>query len=125
MAGRPASEVLQPEKTALLSMYFPDIGYAYAIDKPGEYSVGRRFQGQPVIPDIDLTEHDAYNWGISKLHASITVRPNGGLFITDLGSANGTSIRGIRLQMNRPYPVHDGDVFHIGRLKMQFVVYGQ
>jgi len=125
MAGRSAEEVLRPEKTALLSLYFPDINYAYAIDRPGEYSIGRRFQGQPIIPDIDLTEHDAYNWGISKLHASITVRPNGGLFITDLGSANGTSIRGIRLQINRPYPVHNGDVFHIGRLKMQFVVYGQ
>jgi serine/threonine protein kinase len=123
--GRPAAEVLKPEKTALLSLYFPDIGYAYAIDKPGEYSIGRRFQGQPVVPDIDLTEHDAYQWGISKLHASITVRPNGGLFITDLGSANGTTIRGVRLGINRPYPVHNGDVFHIGRLKLQFVVYGQ
>ena len=49
--------------------------------------------------------------GVSRKHASISRRPDGGHLITDLGSLNGTFVNGLRV---RSAPLSDGDRLQIG-----------
>lgn len=79
------------------------------------YFLGR-FAGN--APDeIDLNPHGGLHKGISRLHAQITIS-NHRVYITDLGSSNGTYISKKRLQPNQQTRLHNGDTLLLGRLKM-------
>ena len=88
-----------------------------------EYSIGRRHKSQSIVPDIDLTPYSSYEWGISRLHAMVSVRPDD-VTITDIGSSNGTWHAGNRLEKNQAYPLNHGDVIFLGKLKIQILIYG-
>jgi len=55
------------------------------------------------------------NPSISRIHASIT-RENGGTFVRDLGSRNGTTVNGTRIGA-QPVPLRPGDVLTLGDLR--------
>jgi pSer/pThr/pTyr-binding forkhead associated (FHA) protein len=87
-----------------------------------EYLIGRQHKSQPILPDIDLTPFNAYEWGISRLHASLAIKEDE-VTITDIGSSNGTWIAGERIQPDTPYTLKHGDVIHLGKLKVQLLNY--
>lgn len=63
-----------------------------------EFTLGRVTEGQPLIPEIDLSVYKAYDQGVSRLHAVLSLRADQ-VSITDLGSANGTWLNGVRLPL--------------------------
>jgi hypothetical protein len=83
-----------------------------------EVILGRVSEGQPVVPDIDLTPYRAYEAGVSRMHASIRLQDNK-LTVTDLGSANGTRINGRQVTSHIPYPLKHGDILTLGKFKIQ------
>ena len=87
-----------------------------------EYVIGRRHKSQPIIPDIDLSPFKAYDWGISRLHANLNVTREH-VSVTDLGSSNGTWHSGARITPNEPYFLEHGDLIHLGKLKIQILIY--
>jgi hypothetical protein len=105
-----------------ISLYFIDTGQLLNIGDGDEYTIGRRHKQQAIIPDIDLTPFKAYEWGISRLHAKISVI-KGAVFISDHGSSNGTWIKGERLKPNSYYPVHHGMVVQLGKIRIQVLIY--
>jgi serine/threonine protein kinase len=105
-----------------VSIHFVDTGQIINLDMEREYTIGRKHKSQSVIPDIDLSLFKAYDWGISRLHATIVARP-GFVSITDIGSSNGTWIDGKRLQPNQPAQLKHGDIFYLGKLKIQLLNY--
>jgi len=107
---------------SVVSLHFVDTGQVINLDLNREYLIGRQHKSQPIIPDIDLTPFNAYEWGISRLHASLTVRQDQ-IRITDLGSSNGTWHAGKRLPADEPYELFHGDVIHLGKLKIQILSY--
>ncbi len=110
------------EQDSVVCLHFVDTGQVLDLDLNREYLIGRKHHSQPILPDIDLSPFKAYEWGISRLHASISVQMNQ-VTITDLGSANGTWLAGERLTPNQPYPLKHGDVALIGKLKAQILIY--
>ena len=68
-------------------------------------------------PLIDLTELDALELGVSRVHAMIRKAKNG-YQIVDLDSSNGTWLENQRLVPRRPYSLDSGDRIRIGRLNM-------
>jgi hypothetical protein len=86
-----------------------------------EITLGRAIEGQPIIPDLDLTPYNGYEKGVSRLHASIKINGNH-VTITDLGSANGTRVNGIKLSPNQPQTVIHGDMITLGRLITQILI---
>ena len=68
-------------------------------------------------PLIDLTELDALELGVSRVHAMIR-HTKDGYQIIDLESSNGTWLENQRLLPNQPYPLESGDRIRIGRLNM-------
>jgi pSer/pThr/pTyr-binding forkhead associated (FHA) protein len=84
------------------------------------YTLGRSGKKQAIIPDIDLSEYDAYDSGVSRIHAEIQLREDG-IFIIDLDSANSTLVNGKRLDPQAPYPIRHGDLLELGGMKVQLI----
>lgn len=87
-----------------------------------EYTLGRIAEGQPILPDVDLSTHDAYPLGVSRLHIAIKVAVDR-IVVMDLGSSNGTRINGQKIVPHVDYPVNLGDIIALGKLKVQVISY--
>ena len=104
-----------------MAIYFLDTGQVLELDNNREYTLGRSYEGTPVVPDIDLTPFKAYEWGISRLHASLQTSTLE-VVVKDLGSSNGTWHAGDRLETNQPYTLHHGDIVMLGKLRLQILL---
>jgi allophanate hydrolase subunit 2 len=80
--------------------------------------IGRHDPAAGIVPEIDLSPHAGYQFGISRRHASIRWQDNQ-LYIIDLGSRNGTYVNGKRVDMHHPFKLHDGDVLHLGKITLR------
>jgi len=97
-----------------------DGGQLLPLSDRKEYTMGRVSEGQPVMPDIDLTPYRAYENGVSRIHA-VLKREKGKAYVMDLGSSNGTYLDGVRLTPEQEYPLSHGSILSLGKLKIQFL----
>jgi hypothetical protein len=86
-----------------------------------EFTLGRSAEGQPIVPDVDLSPHNAYANGVSRLHAVLKLIHEQ-IIIMDLGSSNGTYLNGSRLTPYVEMPLSHGDVISLGKLKIQVLI---
>lgn len=86
-----------------------------------EFTLGRSAEGQPIVPDVDLSPYNAYANGVSRLHAVIKLIKDQ-IVLVDLGSSNGTYLNGNRLSPYIEASVAHGDVVYLGKLKMQLLI---
>ncbi len=108
-------------QNASLSLYLIETGNVIPLEELTEFTLGRSSEDQPILPDIDLAPYHAYDYGVSRLHASIQLsQPCATL--TDFGSANGTELNGQKMTPNKPYPITHGDIFSLGKMKIQVLV---
>lgn len=110
-----------PAVDAVASLHIVRTGQILPLVGRDEFTLGRVSEGQSILPDIDLTPYEAYSQGVSRLHASIKIVPQG-IQITDLGSSNGTRINNERLNPHKQYPLNHGDVIALGRFKIQALI---
>ena len=106
---------------ARLSLFLVETGDVIPLEGLTEYTIGRSSEDQPILPDVDLAPYKGYEFGVSRLHASIRISPPNAL-LTDFGSANGTQLNGQKLSPNQPYPITHGDIFILGKMKIQLLV---
>jgi hypothetical protein len=106
---------------ARLNLHVVRSGQIVPLGGPGEYIVGRVSDGQSILPDIDLEPYNAYEAGVSRLHARIKI-DQGTMWITDLGSANGTRLNNQKLSPHQEYPLSNKDLLRFGRLSLQALV---
>jgi len=115
---------LQPNVTveeATLTLHVLDTGQFLPLAGQETFTLGRLSQGQPQGPDIDLTDYNAYMQGVSRVHASINIE-KGRVYLTDLGSVNGTRVNGNRLEPHVARPLQNGDIVILGKLKLQTII---
>ena len=74
-ASAAASSLFQSEGSTV-SLTLLNAGKVIPLGDRKEATLGRISQGQPVIPDIDLTPYKAYEAGVSRMHASIKFKEN-------------------------------------------------
>ena len=103
------------------SLHLMDSGQILPLSTSNEYTLGRTSEGQPVMPDIDLTSYNAYANGVSRLHALIR-RDGKRVILMDLGSANGYFVNGKRLTPNVERLLSHCDVVVLGKLKFQVLI---
>lgn len=108
-------EVIPLEDT--VEMTLVDFGKTISLSGRREYTLGRVVEGQPILPDVDFSEFDAYQQGVSRLHASLKINPNR-VVIMDLGSSNGTRVNGQKIVPHVDYPIKDGDLIALGKFKI-------
>ena len=122
-SSKPRSDSYQPfdGSDAWGSLHLLDTGQVLPLSVRNEFTMGRISEGQPIMPDIDLSPYQAYAAGVSRLHGVIKRDGNRVIFM-DLGSANGTYINGKRLTPNVEQVLNHGDIVALGKLKMQILV---
>jgi hypothetical protein len=104
-----------------ISLHILESGQILSLADHPEFTLGRGSEGQPIMPDVDLSPYQAYDCGVSRLHA-ILRRLNDRVGIIDIGSSNGTFVNGKRLEGNVEYPLTHGDIITLGKLKIQVLL---
>ena len=104
-----------------ISLHLIDSGKVLALSGRSEFTLGRITEGQPILPDVDLTPFEAYSQGVSRLHAALKVI-NQRVVVVDLGSSNGTRVNGQKIVPNVDYPINHGDILALGRLRIQMLL---
>ncbi len=109
------------QSPAWISLHLLENGQILPVSDRIEFTMGRISENQPIMPDVDLSPFNAFDNGVSRLHA--VIRNNAGsIVIMDLGSSNGTYINGARIVPNIEQTLRHGDVVALGKLKMQIVL---
>jgi pSer/pThr/pTyr-binding forkhead associated (FHA) protein len=113
----------QPKKgrEPFISLLIINNGQVIPLIGREEFTLGRYDSNQPLQPDVDLNPHDAYQSGVSRLHASIRIDQQ--VTLQDLGSSNGTRINGQEIPANVPLPLSHGDVLTLGTLNIQVFIH--
>ena len=121
----PGTAPMQPNMTSTLRarimVHIIDNGKLIPVTDKTEFTVGRSSEGQPITPDVDLGEFNAFDFGVSRLHIVVRLRDEK-LSIMDLGSSNGTFINGIRIPVNSEQNISSGDVVSLGKFRIQILV---
>jgi pSer/pThr/pTyr-binding forkhead associated (FHA) protein len=103
------------------SLHMIESGQIISLADRDEFTLGRSSEGQPIMPDVDLTAFNAYANGVSRLHCVIK-KVNSKTFVMDLGSSNGTYHNRVRLSPHAEIPINHGDVITLGKLKIQVLI---
>ncbi len=82
--------------------------------------IGRADLNTGFKPDLDLTPYGARVRGISRAHARLHVHDNH-LYVTDVGSDNGTFVAGKRLSPDVPYQLRSGEELILGCLNVKVI----
>lgn len=119
--GHEPPPVPPPPTDVAISLFVLEAGAILPLEGQTEFTLGRSSEGQPMLPDIDLAAFQAYEHGVSRIHALITLGKQE-VMVTDLASSNGTRLNGLRLAPHRPSPVEHGDILSLGKLKIQLLI---
>lgn len=104
-----------------ISLHIIDSGQVVHLSDRSEFTLGRTIEGQPILPDVDLSPFDAFTLGVSRLHAALRI-VNHEVVVTDLGSSNGTRVNGQKIVPHVDYPINHGDIIALGKLKIQVII---
>jgi pSer/pThr/pTyr-binding forkhead associated (FHA) protein len=95
-------------------------GLVFPLSKDGETTVGRMDPVTGIHPDVDLTPVD-HKRSISRRHARVRREKDGSYsVIEDVGTMNGTFVKGVRLTAGKPHPVEAGDTVIFGTIQCRF-----
>ncbi|UED88569.1 FHA domain-containing protein [Streptomyces profundus] len=100
---------VEPVPARLLVVSGPDAGGVHLL-RGGTATIGRSADA-----DIPLDDPD-----VSRLHCSLTLRPDGTVTVADLGSTNGTSVDG-RPVRERPERVPPGGILRLGESALRVI----
>ena len=83
-----------------------------------EYIMGREDPVSGSFPEVDLEPYGAQPSGVGRQHAKIVAQ--GGYFLVDLNSVNGTFLNKQKLVPNQQMPLNNGDEIRLGKLVIIF-----
>jgi hypothetical protein len=111
-----ASDRAYFEANAIEGVEFPADAPTRTVDlPPPQVRIGRKSRSQGTNPELDLSAEPA-DPGVSHNHALLTLGIDGGWFISDLGSTNGTYLNDEPkpLTTGQSRAVADSDRIHVG-----------
>jgi hypothetical protein len=117
----PRPDLLSSPPNSWISLHLMDSGKILPLASRNEFTLGRLSEGQPIMPDIDLTPYQAYASGVSRLHA-VVKRDADRVLVMDLGSSNGTYVNGRRINPHVEESLNHGDILALGKLKIQVLL---
>ena len=94
----------------------------FELSGKSEFTFGRVIEGQAILPDFDLSPYEAYAQGVSRQHAAVRIIHKQ-VMILDLNSSNGTRVNGQKIIPHVEYPVHEGDIVALGKLRLQVIIH--
>jgi pSer/pThr/pTyr-binding forkhead associated (FHA) protein len=112
-----APVVSAPAGTARLVI--KEDGAEFPLAGKTEFLIGREDPVSNIFPDIDLTNHNGEDFGVSRMHAKI-YEQGGQYTLEDLNSTNSTYINRQKLAAKTPTPIKDGDELRFGKVEATF-----
>lgn len=102
-----------------IAIIVPSMSTQIVVDLHDKLYLGRTFPKDAPFPGVDLTPFRAYEAGVSRRHAILSLK-NDQIAIMDDESANGTLLNGELLEPNNNYPLRHGDRVRLGKLDLKF-----
>ncbi|MEZ4594759.1 MAG: FHA domain-containing protein [Chloroflexota bacterium] len=96
-----------------VTLVVPSSRRRFKLEVQDEVQIGRA--SSELVPEVDLTDDDGAEKGVSRLHAKIQAVQTG-LVLIDQASTNGTLLNNYRLPPHEPYPLKSGDEIRFGDL---------
>lgn len=96
-----------------ITLVVPSSRRRFKLTIKDEIQIGRA--SSELVPEVDLSDDDGAEKGVSRLHAKIQA-VQAGLVLIDLESTNGTLLNNYRLPPHEPYPLQSGDELRFGDL---------
>jgi serine/threonine protein kinase len=127
-SSKPGSESTPPffpdasKDVAVVSLHVVETGQIITLDEGQEFVLGRVDEGMQNKPEIDLSAFQAFQKGVSRRHALVTLGEKKTVNLTDLNSTNGTWVNGTKIKAQIPMTLHHGDVISLGKLVIQVLV---
>jgi hypothetical protein len=114
------SEYFGPDSVLVLRVRGSTDGFETRPQKSDqEIVIGRSTKGSVLAPDIDLTNKQGVDLGVSRLHLSIRYdAEHNTVLVSDLGSANGSFINGQRIAPKEVRVLRHGDELRLGKMVM-------
>lgn len=117
---KPAAPRPDLESGAILALRVVPDGSVISLIGRDNFTLGRALEGQAIVPDINLDRHEAFDQGVSRLHAEVRIEDEG-IRVIDLDSVNGTLVNGTQIAPQTPVPIKHGDIVQLGRLRLQLI----
>lgn len=111
----PAAEWESASQPRDLTFVIPSSRRRFTLKLDKEIRVGRADPKSEIVPELDLSEDDGVEMGVSRFHATIRAS-NDHVVLIDLESTNGTVLNSYRLMAKQPYPLQSGDEIRFGDL---------
>jgi hypothetical protein len=102
-------------KTDRITFVIPNSGRRITLSLDEQIRIGRADPTVSLYPEVDLTADGGAEFGVSRLHATISLSDEGPV-IVDKSSTNGTVLNNYPLPSELPYPLHSGDEIRFGDL---------
>ena len=111
-----AKEALRPtDKSKRLIVVIPSSRRRMTFELDDDIHIGRADPDAEVHPEVDLSDDQGGDQGVSRNHAQIKLAEQGVILI-DLDSTNGTFLNNYPLQAHQPYILKSGDEVQFGDL---------
>lgn len=122
-ASAAETRVISPSAalSSRVSIKIKETGQIIPLEGSEEFTIGRVSGTQPILPDIDLTPFKAYQGGVSRLHAILRIKGEE-ITISDLGSANGTYVNGVKIAPYELVPLSNGDLITLGKFPIEIFI---
>ncbi|GAB4442048.1 MAG: hypothetical protein Kow00120_10820 [Anaerolineae bacterium] len=103
-----------------IALYIEDTSNPLVLRVNDQVVLGRYTPNNVGKRPIDLDPYDAFEKGVSRLHAAIRRLEDDSYIIVDLGSTNGTMVNGEPLTPHEPFRLRNGDLIRLGALNLYF-----
>jgi hypothetical protein len=110
-------------RSSVVTLDLLDANKKVSLKTTGHIVLGRADKDSQWQPTVDLTPYGAVAHGVSRVHADLYFESDQ-VFVLELGSANGTRVNGVALQIGAAQQIHNGDLLEMGRLRLR-VYFGE
>lgn len=112
---RPLQTLAPAEAAVSLDVYIPHLDQRESLPLTDKIEIGRSDPDAGTRPDLDLSDYDGFERGVSRRHATIRVFDQG-IFIVDQHSSNGTWLGEQPLAAGYAYPLPREAMVRFGQL---------
>lgn len=117
-SGNARQHIVEQLDKESVALFINDDEYPIIVAINNQAVLGRYTPNNTMQPLIDLTNHNALENGVSRMHV-ILRRTNMGLIVEDMASSNGTSLNDLRLAPYAPAVIRPGDRLRLGKMDIE------
>lgn len=121
VAPQAVGKLVPSSAARTLHVYIPHLDRRLALPLSGTIHIGRADPDAATAPELDLSDYDGFERGVSRRHATVQVFDEG-VFMVDQHSSNGTWLGEQPLAAGYAYPLPREATVRFGQLLVQLTL---